>query len=216
MSGSPAASAASATDDDLKLLAINGLMHSDDERAVPMLEKILTSQQPPQLKKRALFGRSQSKPPRAREVLLGVVKGSSNPDLQLEALRYFGMIGGTQNLQVLSEIYASSKDIDVRRRILETYMIAGQRDLVLQAAKSESDAALRGQAVHLLGVMRATAELDTLYQAEQAGDVRRAIIDAFMVGGDSDRLLPVAKTGKNARMRLRAIDMLGAMGRGKN
>src|SRR3989304_9895657 len=37
-----------------------------------------------------------------------------------------------------------------------------------------------------------------------------------MVGGDSDRLGQGAKTDKDARMRLRAIEMLGAMGRGKN
>ncbi|MDO8834367.1 MAG: HEAT repeat domain-containing protein [Vicinamibacterales bacterium] len=216
MSGSAAATEATASDDELKLLAINGLMRAEDERAVPMLEKILTSQQSPQLKKRALFVLSQSKSPKAREAVLGIAKGASNPDLQLEALRYVAMFGGTQNLQVLSDIYTSSKDVDVKRRILEAYMIGGQRELVLNAARSESDSALRAQAVRLLGAMRATAELDKLYQAESSAEVKRAVIEAYMAGGDAERLARVAQTDKDATMRLRAIEMLGALGRGKN
>jgi hypothetical protein len=216
MSGSAAATEATASDEELKLLAINGLMRVEDERAIPMLEKILTSQQSPQLKKRALFVLSQSKSPKAREAVLGIAKGGSNPDLQLEALRYVAMFGGTQNLQVLSDIYASSEDVDVKRRILEAYLISGQRELVLNAARSESDIALRAQAVRLLGAMRATAELDKLYQAETSVEVKRAVIEAYMAGGDAERLAQVAQSDKDAAMRLRAIEMLGALGRGKN
>jgi hypothetical protein len=126
------------------------------------------------------------------------------------------MFGGTQNLQVLSDIYTSSKDVDVKRRILEAYLISGQRELVLNAARSESDGALRAQAVRLLGAMRATAELDKLYQAESSVEVKRAVIEAYMAGGDAERLAHVAQNDKDAAMRLRAIEMLGALGRGKN
>ena len=116
-------------------------MHTDDERAVPMLEKILTSQQiAPAEETGVVRAGAEQVAEGSRSPARACVKGSSNPDLQLEALRYFGMFGGAQNMQVLGEIYATSKDLDVKRRILETYMVSGQRDLVLQAAKSESNA----------------------------------------------------------------------------
>jgi tetratricopeptide (TPR) repeat protein len=208
-----AATAGGTSDDELKLLAINSLIHSESEQVVPMLEKILTGPHTPQLKKRALFVLAQSQSPKAREVLLAAAKGAGNPDLQLDALQYLGMFGGSQNTQALSDIYAASKDVDVKRRILESYMIGGQRDRLVQAARGESIVALRGQAVRMLGAMHATAELDTLYRDEKEPSVKRAIVEAYMVGGDAERLAQVAKTDGDQAMRLRAIEMLGAMGR---
>ena len=55
--------------EELKLLALQGLQHSDPEQAVPMIEKILQGPQSPRLKQRALFVLAQSNAPRAREVL---------------------------------------------------------------------------------------------------------------------------------------------------
>ena len=40
---------------EVKLLAINALMQSDEDRAIPMLEKILNGNSSPKLKERALF-----------------------------------------------------------------------------------------------------------------------------------------------------------------
>ena len=37
-------------DEDLKLMALNGLMNSDPERAIPMIEKVLQGSQSPKLK----------------------------------------------------------------------------------------------------------------------------------------------------------------------
>jgi hypothetical protein len=212
----PAASTGTGADDELKLLALNSLANADAEQAVPMLEKILTGPNSPQLKKRALFVLAQSKSPKARDILIAAAKGSSNPDLQLEAVRYIGVFGGGQNIQVLGEIYTVTKDVDVKRRILESYMVSGQRELVLQAAKSEQDAELRGQAVQFLGVMKATAELEKIYQVESSADVKGAVIEAYMIGGDGERLLAIARTERDSTLRVRAIEMLGAMGRGKN
>lgn len=214
----PAAAAGTATgaDDELKLLALNSLANADAEQVVPMLDKILTGPNSPQLKKRALFVLAQSKSPKARDILVAAAKGSSNPDLQLEAVRYIGVVGGGQNIQLLSDIYTGTKDADVKRRILEAYMVAGQRDLVLQAAKGEPDVELRSQAVQFLGVLKASAELEKLYQAETNADIRRAVIEAYMVSGDYDRLLTIAKTDRDSSQRLHAIEMLGVIGRGKN
>ena len=52
-------------DEDVKLMAINGLMNSDPERAIPILEGILNGHQPVKLKERALFVLSQSGSQRA-------------------------------------------------------------------------------------------------------------------------------------------------------
>ena len=139
------------SDEELKLLAIQGLQHSDPEQAVPMLEKILQGTASPQLKSRALFVLAQSNSPRARQVLTAVAKGGSNPDVQRRAIQYLGVNGSAENRAILAEIYASNADIDVKRQILRSFMVAGDRARMLSVANTEKVPELRQEAVRQLG-----------------------------------------------------------------
>jgi HEAT repeat protein len=211
MSGAAAGAAMRNTDEDdeLKLLALSSLLSSESEVVLPALEKVLKSQQSLELKKQALFVLSQSKSPQARNLVVTTAQGSANPDLQIEAIRFLGLFGEPQKLRVLSEIYSTSKDVDVRQEILGTYMIAGARDLVAQAARSEKEAELRSHAVQLLGVMHASDELQRIYEVEKSPEVRQAVVEAYMVAGDTTRILEIAKTDPDAEIRTHAIEMLG-------
>ena len=55
-------------DEELKLVARQGLQHQDPEQAIPMLEKLIQGTSSPRLKERALFVLSQSNAARARQV----------------------------------------------------------------------------------------------------------------------------------------------------
>ena len=125
------------SDEELKLLAIQGLQHSDPEQAVPMLEKIIQGTSSPQLKSRALFVLAQSNSPRARQVLSAAAKGASNPDVQRRAIQYLGVNGSTENRAILAEIYASTTDVDIKRQILRSFMVAGDKARVLSLATTE-------------------------------------------------------------------------------
>ena len=103
-------------DDDLKLLALRGLMQSDPERAVPMVEQILSGNSSIKVKENALFVLSQSRSARAHEILGNVAKGGSNPDLQMKAIRYLGAMGGPDNAQILDEAYRATSDEAVKPR----------------------------------------------------------------------------------------------------
>src|SRR5690606_31759738 len=98
-------------DEDLKLLAIQGLQHSDPAQAVPMLQQFLAGAQSPRLKERALFVLAQSGSPQARKVLAEIARGASNPDIQRKAIQYLGIHGSGENRQVLAEIYRASTDV---------------------------------------------------------------------------------------------------------
>ncbi len=210
-SGRPA-SPESEANDDLKLLAINSLMNTDIDRALPMLEKFLQGNQPPKLKERALFVLAQSGSPRARQVLADAARGKSNPDLQVKALQYLALFGGKESRQVLAEIYASSNDTDVKRSILHGFMISGERERLLNAAKSEKNPELRMDAIHQLGVMGAGDELWQLYQTEPSAEVKEAILHSLFIGGKPDKLEEVARNEKDANLRRAAIHSLGLMG----
>jgi hypothetical protein len=198
-------------DEELKLMAINGLMQTDPERAVPILEKIITSNKEPKLKERALFVLSQSGSPQGLEILARIAKGGQ-PDLRGKAIRYLGIMGGEHSRQVLNDVYASTTDIDIKRSILKSFMISGDRGRLLSIAKAESNPELRMEAVTQLGVSGARNELAELYTNEQSIDVRKKIIQAMFIGGNSDKLGEIARSEKNPELRLAAIKNLGLLG----
>src|SRR5215510_13361144 len=134
-------------DDDLKLLAIQGLQQMDPAQGVPLLEKILQGNSSTRLKERALFVLAQSGSNRAQQVISDIAKGNGNPDLQRKAIQYIGMNGNATNRQVLADIYAASADMDVKRQILRSFGISGEKQRVLTAATTEKSPELRAEAV---------------------------------------------------------------------
>jgi hypothetical protein len=199
-------------DEDLKMIAINSLMHSDPEKAYPLLEKIVRGTSPKKIKGRALFILAQSPSARAQALIGDIARGNANPDLQKEAVKYIGIHGGDKNRAVLSEVYGSAKTREVKKEVLQAFMIAGDIQRVLTAAKSEPDAELREDAIHLLGVMGARQELASLYATEQSRSVKEEIIQGLFIAGDAERIGNLARSEKDPELRREAIRKLGLMG----
>jgi HEAT repeat protein len=211
-SGQRVAEAGAGGDEDLKLMALNGLMNSDPERAVPLLEKFLTGNPSRKLQDRALFVLAQSDSPRAREIVARTARGGGNPDVQRKAIQYLALFGGQESKQTLADIFKASSDSAVKKAVLQGFMVSGEKARVLEAARGESDADVRRSAIQLLGAMGAHAEIWELYRAEQAPENKKALLQAMFVGGDSQRLLEVARTDKDESMRRAAVRNLGLMG----
>jgi hypothetical protein len=219
----------SQSNDDLKMLAIQGLMNSDPERAMPLLEKVLNGSGTPREKSKALFVIAQSGSPQAQAILVRVAKGQSNPDLQRKAIEYLGIFGGGVRGGVaggveggveggvaggrqgspLREIYAASNDESVKRTILRSYMISGDKADLFEAAKSEKDEKLRREAIRQLGLVHGVDELQQLYQKEGSTEVKREILQAFFLSGESNRLAEAAKNEKDPELRRAAVRNLG-------
>jgi hypothetical protein len=213
LKGSRNVSPDSVEDEELKLIALNSLMSTDSERAIPMLEKFLGGTSSPKLKDRALFVLAQNGSPQARQIVADIARGKRNPGLQEKAIKYLGLFGGESSRGVLNEIYGSTASRDVKEEILRSYMVSGDREHVLAAARGEKDPALRESAVHQLGVMGARTELWQLYHSESSDGVKGAIIQALFVGGDADHLLELARTEKNKELRMEAIHKAGLTGK---
>ncbi len=199
-------------DEDLKLMAINGLMSSEPEQAVPMLEKVLNGNASPRVKERALFVLAQSGSPRARQIIASVARGADRPELQEKAIHYLGISGGKGNAELLSEIYASSKSVELKEKVLHAFMLSGDKARVVEAARDEKSPELRAAAVRLLGVMGARTELWQMYGSEATGSVKDTILQALFIAGDVDHVAELARTESDANLRREAIHRLGIMG----
>ena len=202
------------SDDDLRMLAIQGLMNSDPDRALPLLEKVLNGTGTPREKSKALFVIAQSGKPEARQILGRIASGQSNPELQRKAVEYLGMFGGSEAHKTLAEVYAKSGDEGVRRAILRSYMIAGDKEDLFAAAKGEKDDGVRREAIRQLGLVHGIDELQQLYQKETSMELKREILQAFFLAGDSKKIVEVASGEKDPELRRAAIRNLGLINSG--
>ncbi len=199
-------------DDDLKILALRGIMQGDAERGVPKVEAFLNGPGSPKLKSQALFLLAQNGSSQAREVLGKIARGQSNPELQRKAVQYLGMFGGQQSRQILAEVYASTTDPSVKRAILKSYMIGGDKEHLFAAAKSEKDESLRAEAIRQLGLLHSPEELRQLYKTETSNEVKKDILQAFFLSGDAKFLAEAAQSEKDPELRRAAIRNLGLIG----
>ena len=205
-----------APDEELKILALRGVMNADPARGAQILGQRLEGTASPKEKSQALFVLAQSGTPEAMEIIGRVARGQSNPDLQRKAVQYLGMFGGERARKTLQDVYASSADEGVKRSVLRSYMVSGDRASLLAAAKSEKNDSLKREAIRQLGLTGGESELQQLYQAEASEDVKRELLQAFFLAGDSSKLVEVAQSEKDVELRRSAIRNLGLMGTGRD
>jgi len=199
-------------DEELKLLALQGLMNSDPAKGVPLIEKVLNGNSSPAVKSKALFVLAQSGTPQASDILGRVALGKSNPELQRKAVEYLGIFGGERSEKTLAEVYNTTTDPGIKRAVLKSYMISGNKQNLFNAAKSEKNEDLKREAIKQLGLVGGESELEQLYSAESSVEVRREILQAFFLAGDSRRLVQAAKAEKDPELRRAAIKNLGLVG----
>jgi HEAT repeat protein len=198
-------------DEELRLMALNSLARADEQRAVPMLEKIVNGTGSPRLKERALYVLAQNGSPEARQVIVTIARGG-NPDLQARAVQHLGAFGGAESKQALLDIFKTTTNFTVKRNILRSFMSTGDREQLLEVAKSEPMPELRAEAVQQLGAMGAQEQLAQLYTSEKSIDVRKRIIQAMFARHNPDALVQLLKTESEPELRRTIVQNLGQMG----
>jgi hypothetical protein len=196
-------------DEELKMLAIQSLMNSDPNRAMPLLEKVLQGPATPKEKSKAMFVLAQSGSPQGRDIIGRIAKGQNNPELQRKAIEYLGIFGGPDARKIMADTYASSPDASLKRSILRSYMIGGDKEHLFEAAKSEKDPALRAEAIRQLGLVHGESELEQLYKTETSPEIKRQLLQAFFLAGDSGKLFAAARDEKDPDVRRAAVRNLG-------
>jgi len=198
--------------DDLKLLALNGLMQTEPERAFPILEGLLQGAHSPNLKKQAVYVLAQNQSPKAQALLERIARGSTgNPDLQLRAVSYFVDTKSKPNRgQLLSEIYAGTNDAALKSTILSAYRRSNDAERLAQVARIEKNAELRDSALRTLGEVNGQPELWQLYAAETTAEGKKRILRCMFNNGNTEKLAEVARTGKDAGVRQAAIEALAS------
>jgi hypothetical protein len=153
-------------DEDLKLLALNALVRSDPQRALPILENLLKGSQPPRLKERALFVLVQTNSPEGTQILNRMARGNVNPDLQLKAIQYLGMLGNRENTgQTLAEIYSGTNDVEVKHAVINALALQeGNIKYMVDLARKERDPEMKRELVQRLSMSHSKEALDYMME----------------------------------------------------
>lgn len=193
--------------DQLKIAALEALMTAPDERALPLVQKVLNGNNSAEVKESALFVLSQIDLPEAQQQLLQFAHNNDS-DLREEAVRMIGIGGDEEALAGLADMYASA-DEDLREAILEAYLIADETEFVANIAKNAKDKDEFEAAVEMLAVMGATEELRAL---RSSGVFPEALIEAFAISGDFESLRELALDNSDLERQAEAIEALGIVG----
>ena len=109
---------ADAMNDDLKLLALQGILRTDPEAGFPAVEKMLMGGASLRVKERALFLLSQNRSDRAQQIIGNVARSTSNPDLQMTAIRTLGNSNSPDAINSLTAIYRGDSSVDAKKAII--------------------------------------------------------------------------------------------------
>jgi HEAT repeat protein len=191
----------------LKIAALEALMSSPPDRALPLVVKVLAGDHSDEVKIRALFVLSQIDLPEAQTALLETARDGSG-ELRLEAIRMVGIGGNEEALADLAAIYASG-DGDVKESVLHAYLIADDSNSVYEIAASATSDEEFEIAVGILGAMGASEELRKLRDRE---GVSESLIHAYAMSGDFESLQALAIDASNPERQMQAIQGLGIVG----
>jgi hypothetical protein len=204
-------------DEELKLLALRGVMQADPDKGVPIIEKMLAGGGSPRVRDRALFVLSQSRSARAREIMLNTAKNNNNPELQRSAIRYLGMMGGAEDREALNGIYRTATDPAVKRAIVASYFTSGNIERMIDLAKNEKDPDLRRTAIRNLGMMNrqngaSTSDaLISIYKADSSVDIRRQVVNSLFMQHNARALVELARAEKDPSMKKELVSKLSTM-----
>jgi hypothetical protein len=152
------------SNEDLKMLALNSLLNKDPTAALPLLRGILSGNQPPCVKKHALFVLAQSKSPEAEGILRDAALGKLDPQLQAQAIQAMAVFQGKRANDTLAEVYRTTTDPKIKSSIISAMFITKDASRMVEMARNEKDLELKRRIVSELALMNDKAATDYMME----------------------------------------------------
>lgn len=180
-------------ENDVRIAALNALMNSNPERAMPVLKRVLERRDPcsAEMRKTALFVISQQGGSETTDILMGVVANDPDPDIRGNAVFWLSQNPSPRTLPLLDSLLRYSTDSEIREKAL--FAIAQQDDAraadAMRAVIHDQSmpTELRGNAIFWLGQNESSTTnqyLRELYATLQNVDLREQVLFAVSQSDD--------------------------------
>lgn len=205
----------SGLDEELRMFALAQLMESNPTRALPLVMEMIQNTDSESVSSDMLFLLGMSDDPQAQELIAQIARDSNNPNLQADAIHMLGISSSQPSVDLLAELYRDSNNNEVKRAVIEAYIISDQSDVMVDLLKSEKNPEIQVEIIHAMGVMDATDELNDIYSSLESKETRIAVLEAFSIAGNDKKLREVLNTETDTDLRQVAIQGI-AMEDGKD
>lgn len=201
--------------DETKIAALQALMMMDEERALPILKKIVVDRESgsAEVRRQALMVLGQIRSEETEEILIEVMRNEEDPEVLGEVIMWLSMQGGEKSLDAIVDLYRRTDDPEVGEMAMFALgQHGGERAVALLkeiALDANADPELRGQALFGLSQTRDedTSEImvSILRSAEDPELQEMALFALSQLGGEvsSDVFLELIRN-ENADDELRA------------
>ena len=196
------------TNPELRKTAIRGIAMEDDEDAAALLESIYDNATSIEEKKTIL--ESLAMMDDAEELAIKIARNETDIELRRDAIHMLGVMEATEEMGAL---YASIGQMELRKLILESMMIADDIDGLHKVLLSEKDEELRAQAIQMLAVSdddEAAQYLVELYP-DASRTEKQAVIQSMMIMENAEGLINLMKTETDPELKREMLQMLTIM-----
>ena len=202
-------------DDDLRVLALGGLLRSEPQKVVPMLGQIALESDNPNSAISAVFVLASSSLPEARAVVVKVARQASE-SVQVAAVRDLGRFGGPEVSKDLMSVYLTALP-PVKVQIVKSLGERSEKLALVSIVSSEKDVKIRSRAFISLGQAGGAAQLAAMYRAASPADKRAIIGGLGLARADAEliRIAEAERTPAGATFRNDALDQLRLLGTAK-
>ncbi|MGH9614866.1 MAG: HEAT repeat domain-containing protein, partial [Bryobacteraceae bacterium] len=114
----------------------------------------------------------------------------------------------------LWQLYRTESSTEVKKAILQGLFLSGKPDKLFDLARNEKDPELRRTAIRQLGLMgreKTGTFLTTLYAQEQDKSLKRAVIDALFIEGNSQAVVNLARKESDPELKRELVQKLSLM-----
>ncbi len=182
-------------EEEIKLAALNALLMSHSEQAIPVLQELLQRRDPESvdLRQRAVLILGREQTPETEKILLDVVHNDPDPEVRGIAVMFLSRSQSDAAYQVLAEIVRTSDDTELKERtVLALAQRQDERSLQLMkelARQQGQDEEVQAVAVMMLARSKDPANLEyvrQLYASTQSVQVKERILYALAMSGRAE------------------------------
>lgn len=210
-----------------KVAALNALLQMDDDRAVPILRRVLAKRDACStgLRRKAVFLLAQHQTDSTGAILLDVVRNDPDNEVKAQAVFWMSQVHSPQAVAALQDILKTSTDPELQRKAL--FALSQQQDpasaQVLRdyASRSDVPAELQEQAIFWLSQARDGKNsefLRTLYPKLTREEAREKVLFALAQTDDPANARWLIERAKDQNepleLRKRAVFWAGQRGAG--
>lgn len=214
-------------EDEVRLAALNALLHMSAEQALPILKRILERREDDEcsviMRRKAVFLVAQHVDEETVDILLDIVSNDPDREVRSQAVFWLSQVPGERTVAALEEILLRSDDRELQERAIFALSqhSSEQASRILRdyAMQEGAPVELRDKAIFWIGQHRSAANarfLRELYGSTREPELKEKVIFSLaQMGGEENGrwLLDIAVNERESvEVRKRAIFWAGQMG----